>query len=72
MLKYGYNDKEWDEFVEKNAFYSFGSGIVAFNKKSYISMMKRKKVYEEDWKMLEALKDMINRIEEHMKEVENK
>ena len=60
-MKYGYNDREWMEEVHTTA---FGQAVIMFNINGFQGMMKRKTMTAADKKALEALKEMIQMIEE--------
>lgn len=66
MLKYGYNDYEWDKDV-KTTGTRFNSEVLHFNREAYIPFMKRKTVTEDELKMLKALTEMVELLNEHAK-----
>lgn len=73
MLKYGWNDMEWDEIVEKHPSGTpFSTAILNFNTKGYSSIMKRKTISENEKILFNALKEMVNLIDEHLEEIEKR
>lgn len=66
MTKYGYNDTAWlDEIKSSGA--RFNSAVRIFNLDGYMGMMKRKTVTEDELKSLKALTEMVELLNEHMK-----
>lgn len=64
MLKYGYNDTQWDaDFVNTR----FSSAVQMFCLDGYQSMMKRKTATETDLKALAALTEMVELLNERVK-----
>lgn len=73
MLKYGWNDAEWDKVVEEHISGTpFSRAILDFNSRGYSSIMKRKTIDENEKILFNALKEMVELIDEHIKEIEKK
>ena len=69
-MKYGYNDYKWNENCD--SWNAFCSAVSEFNNKGFLGFMKRKTYDEKDEKMLNALKEMVEMMEEHKKEMKKK
>jgi hypothetical protein len=65
-MKYGYRDTEWRD----NSIYTrFTSAVIGFNINGFQAFMKRKTVYKDEEQMVYALKEMVEMMEEHLKEM---
>ena len=70
MLKYGWNDIEWDKIIEEHPSGTpFSTAILNFNAKGYLSIMKRKTIDENEKILFNALKEMVDLIDEHIKKI---
>lgn len=68
MMKYGYNDYEWNKDLFE-AQTKFVQDVIYFNTELFIPAMKRKTVTEKDEQALKALNEMVEMLNKHFAEV---
>ena len=62
--KYGYNDYDWDEYIKISP---LQNAIKMFNVNGFIPFLKRKTYDDYDVYMLKCLKEMVEILEEELK-----
>lgn len=68
-MKYGFYDFDWFNGLDDS---KIGTKIVCFNRDCFLPFMKRKTISQHELKILESLTEMVEIMNDHVKEMKIK